>query len=144
MKVGLVLIVSVFLFSCSVSKFNLEKMESKKVMFNKLPDKVKSIYEDHAINNALSFDIVTKSLDKGYKISYEYTGDENPYQSSKPNNNVAIKINNNLFEMSMNYGGHPFVLYNKILYMAYELNLDKINYNKSEYLVINLSKELNK
>jgi len=132
----------VLFYSCSTSKFNLEKLNSKKVEYEKLPEQIKGVYSDYAIKTPMNFEVVTKSFDEGYELNYKYSGEEKPYVSEVANNEEIIKINNIEFTMTNGYAGYPFVLLDKTLYMSYELNLHKANYDKVKYIVIDLSKEL--
>ena len=126
-------------FSCS-SEIDLDDLENKKLSFAELPTELKTIYsnEFEEANDTISYRVL--SLDKNYDMEHYHIGLHNQLLTKGFNHHFII--NNKDFKLSANQGD-PFVLYDKKLYYTLELNLAAYNYEKADYIEIDLSNYLN-
>ena len=127
------------LTSCS-GEIDLGKKEKIELTFEQLPPDLKEIYGTKFHTTKDTFYYYVYSLDRDYKLTHYWTGMNNQLLTKGFNHHFVI--NDKEFKLRANKGD-PFVLRNKKLYYTTELNLDEHNFEKSNFIEIDLREYLN-
>ena len=113
----------------------------RKLNYEQLPSDLQAVFQKkiYAIKNKDTTDFFVFSLDSGYTLTHYWTGMGKNLLSEGFNHHFVI--NDKKFEMDANQGD-PFVLRNGKFYYTTELNLAEYNYEKAEFIEIDLTEDL--
>ena len=139
MKNTLLILISILTLTSCGGEIDLDKKEKNILNYEQLPVELKKIYSMNFNSPNDSVDYYIFSLDKNYELNHYWTGMHKQLLTKGFNHHLII--NKKEFKLGANQGD-PFVLRNKKLYYTTELNLDKNNFEKAEFIEIDLTKYL--
>ena len=141
MKNAILILISVLILTSCGSETDLDLKLKRKLTYEQLPSDLQTVFQKkiYAIKNRDTTDFFVFSLDSGYTITHYWTGMGKNLLSEGFNHHFVI--NGKKFELDANQGD-PFVLRDGKFYYTTELNLSEYNYEKAEFIEINLKEDL--
>lgn len=128
------------LCSCSIGKTELDEFHKRRLQFEELPVEVKEVYSAEIKKESEEFDYTVVTTSDRHTFSHKHTGmDDGLWVLTTQGFNHHFYIDDKHFTLQANKGA-PFVLHDQKLYYTNELNLAEYNYEKAEYLEVDLSK----
>ncbi|MCU0440844.1 MAG: hypothetical protein MUE96_00455 [Bacteroidia bacterium] len=131
-----ILCTTILISACGTK--DIDNIERQHLPFDSLPEKVKTIYQNHLQKVDTIFEYHVITTDNSVDFKHEHTGMDNGILNLVTRGfNHHFYINGQHFKLQANKGD-PFILHEKHLYYTLELNLADYNYKSAQYVSVNL------